>query len=104
MDEYSNLVIKQKTMKLTKRQIQRIKSAHKKAIKACVKFSISTQNLSQIIVEEIGIDGNVDYLAGDGFGFAPEPKDVHISVKDLIQFAENGTDITKDLILSNLHL
>jgi hypothetical protein len=92
-------------MKLTKEQIKAIDNAHKKALKANIAMEIATQSLSAIITETLGIEGNCDYLTGDGFGFTPiSNDDTHIPIDDLIQFAKNGDDITEEFILDNLSL
>ena len=92
-------------MKLTKRDIQKIKTAHKRAEKAENEMSIATQNLAMVITDITKVDGNVDCMAGDGFGFTPlSNDDTHIPIDKLISLAEGGVDITEDEILSNLSL
>jgi hypothetical protein len=90
-------------MKLTKKQINKLKSAYKIAKKAEGKFHIETQNLACVITELIKVEGNVDCLQGDGFGFTPlSNNDTHITISRLIELAENGEDIDEELILYNL--
>jgi hypothetical protein len=92
-------------MKLTKRQIQKIKTALKQAEKAENIFSGATGNLTRVIIEATGVDGNVDHLQGDGFGFTPlSNDDTHISIEDLIKLADKGVDITEAEMLDNLTL
>ena len=90
-------------MKLTKRQIQKIKTALFKAEKAENMFSVATGNLASVIIEATGVNGNVDYLYGDGFGFTPVSNDdIHIIIEHLINMAEDGIEITEAVILDNL--
>lgn len=92
-------------MKLTKRQIQRIKTAQKRARRAESIFSGETNMLARTIIEITGVDGYVDYLDGDGFGFTPvSNNDTHITIDKLIQLADDGEDITEDVILDNLSI
>ena len=59
--------------------------------------------IAKIIQETTGVIGNVDLLAGDGFGFTPESNnDTHVGVDDIIKWAENGEEITEELILDRL--
>ncbi len=90
-------------MKLKKRQIQRIRTALKRANKANSKMMSATEDLASVIIEETAVNGNVDHLMGDGFGFTPESNnDTHIPIDLLIEIAENGEDITEEVILKNL--
>lgn len=92
-------------MKLTKRQIQKIKTALKQAEKAEKMLSGATGNLAYVIIEATGVDGNVDYLPGDGFGFTPlSNDDTHIIIEHLIEMAEDGIEITETVILDNLSI
>lgn len=92
-------------MKLTKRQTQKIRTAHKKALNAENLYSLAMQDLCDTISGITGVEGNVDYLQGDGFGFTPEVNnDTHIPIDLLIDFAEKEKDINIDLILNNLSL
>lgn len=90
-------------MVLTKSQVLKLKKAHKKAVLAEIKERLAAEKLKQIIVEFTGVDGYVDHLAGDGYGFTPASNnDTHIIMDDLIELAENGEDITEALILKHL--
>lgn len=90
-------------MKLTKRQIQKIKTALKQAEKAENMLAGATGNLAYVIIEATGVDGYVDHLQGDGFGFTPlSNDDTHIIIEHLIKMAEDGIEITEAVILDNL--
>ena len=90
-------------MKLTKRQINKIKSALKDAVKAENRMAGAIDYLNSVIVDNTGIDGNVDFLQGDGFGFTPAINgDVHICVSTLIELASSKHDITEQFICDNL--
>ena len=90
-------------MKLTKRQIQRIKTALKQAENAEKKFADKITKLASVIIEATDIDGNIDHLQGDGFGFTPlSNDDTHIMIEHLIKMAEDGIEITEAEILDNL--
>ncbi len=92
-------------MKLTKRQIQKIRTAHKKALRLEELLSSARQDLSFVISSITKIEGNVDFLQGDGFGFTPEvDNDTHIPVDELLNFAEKGRDINIELVLDNLSI
>lgn len=92
-------------MKLTKRQIQKIKTALKQAEKAENILDTATGNLAFVIIEATGVDGNVDHLKGDGFGFTPlSNDDTHIVIEHLIKMAEDGVEITEEVILDNLSI
>ena len=89
-------------MVLSKAQINKIKKAWRKARIAEGKASLAADHLKDVIVEITNVDGNVDQLLGDGFGFTPlSNNDTHIGIRELIELAENGNDITEELILSN---
>jgi hypothetical protein len=90
-------------MKLRKRQIQKIKTALKQAEQAKNMLVGATGNLAYVIIEATGVNGNVDHLQGDGFGFTPlSNDDTHIIIKHLIKMAEDGIEITEEVILDNL--
>ena len=90
-------------MYLTKEQIQQIKRAYKKAERAEQKFSSEIGNLASIITSITGVDGHVDYMMGDGFGFTPLSDDnTHSTIDELIELAEDGVDITEKEILDHL--
>ena len=90
-------------MKLTKRQIQKIKTAHKQAVKAENMLAGATGHLASVIIDATGVNGNVDHLMGDGFGFTPESNDdTHIAIDRILELAENGEEITEAVILDNL--
>jgi hypothetical protein len=92
-------------MKLTNLEITQIKAAYKRAFELENKAQCAEQSLSNLITRVTGIDGFVDLLSGDGFGFTPASNnDTHIYIPDLIKLAEQGKDITEELILSNLSL
>lgn len=92
-------------MKLTKTQIKSLEKALKKAQDLENKSQIAAQNIASLIQDYIGIEGAVDHLQGDGFGFTPASDDrTHISIELLIESAKSGIDITKDFILDNLSL
>ena len=55
------------------------------------------QVMSVLINDFTGVEGNCDYLPGDGFGFTPiSNNNTHIPLDYLIKFAEKGQDITED--------
>jgi hypothetical protein len=90
-------------MKLTKRQIQKINSALKQAEKAENMLVGATGNLAFVIIEATGVDGHVDHLHGDGFGFTPLSNNhTHIIIEHLIKMAQDGIEITEAVILDNL--
>lgn len=90
-------------MKITKSQIQKIKAALRKAEKAENMLSIATGHLASVIIDATGVDGYVDHLISDGFGFTPiSNNDTHIIIEHLIKMAENGEEITEAVILDNL--
>lgn len=90
-------------MKLTKRQIQKLKTAFKNAEKAESMFASATGNLASVIIDITGVNGHVGHLAGDGFGFTPESNnDTHIGIDKLIELAEQGIEITEAEIIDHL--
>lgn len=92
-------------MKLTKRQIQKIKTAHKKAVDAESAFVTATAHLRSVIMDITNVEGYVDHLSGDGFGFTPESNnDTHITIDRLVELAEQGIEITEAEILDNLSI
>jgi hypothetical protein len=92
-------------MKLTKKQINALKKKHKKAQIAQYEFSMATQSLGALIEEFTKIQGQCDWLTGDGFGFTPSSDDdTHIPIDDLIKYAEDGVEITEEFILENLSI
>ncbi|OFY43982.1 MAG: hypothetical protein A2X18_07585 [Bacteroidetes bacterium GWF2_40_14] len=92
-------------MKLSKFQIVQIDVAHDRAVDLENEAQGAAQALSNLITKITGIDGFVDHLQGDGFGFTPASNnDTHIYIPDLIKLAEQGEDITEKLILNNLSL
>jgi len=92
-------------MKLTKRQIQKIKTAHKQAVNAENMLASATGQLASVIIDATGVDGYVDHSPGDSFGFTPiSNNDTHIIIEHLIKIAENGEEITEAVILDNLSI
>lgn len=92
-------------MVLTKQQIRKIEYAWQKAQKAENTAREKMAELEIAIVETLKINGSVDYLMGDGFGFTPESNDdTHIYLGHLIDAAKDGSDITEEFILDNLSL
>ena len=92
-------------MKLTKRQIAKIKNAWRNAVEAEIKAQKCAEILERTINEITGVAGFINHLAGDGFGFTPASNnDTHIQLSYLIELAESGEDITEELILDNLSL
>lgn len=93
-------------MKLTKVQINKIKTAQDQANKAEFKANILRQYLADVISKALLIDGDVDYLPGDGFGFSIEGvgKNTHITIDKIIELGENGEDINGKVILDNLSI
>ena len=88
---------------MTKAQIKKLKSALKKAKQLKVSFSLQEKELAELITDFTGVEGNVDYLQGDGFGFTPlSNDDTHVGVDEIIKWAENGEIITEELILDRL--
>lgn len=92
-------------MKLSMQQINRIEKALKKANKLERQSQLAAQNIASIILEFTGVDGFVDYLQSDGFGFTTSSNNyTHIGIRKLIEDAKNGIDITEEYILDNLDL
>ena len=92
-------------MILTKKQILELKKANKKAEELESKLSIAKQTIASLIEDFTGIEGECDFLQGDGFGFTPiSNNDAHIPIDHLIKHAENRQDITEDFILRNLSI
>jgi hypothetical protein len=92
-------------MILTKKQISELKKANKKAEALENKLSIAKQTIASLIEDFTGVEGECDFLQGDGFGFTPmSNNDTHIPIDHLIEHAENGQDITEDFILRNLSI
>lgn len=92
-------------MILSKKQIQQLKIANKKAEGLESKLSIAKQTIASLIEDFTGVEGECDFLQGDGFGFTPiSNNDTHIPIDHLIEHAENGQDITEDFILRNLSI
>ena len=90
-------------MKLSEKQIQKIKIALKKAEIAKNRFDDATGILTFEIIKATGVDGHVDYLSGDGFGFTPLSNNhTHMVIRSIIKMAEDGIDITEAVILDNL--
>ena len=90
-------------MKLTQRQIAKIKKAHEKAHVAEMAARTAQAHLCALITEFTGVEGIVDHFQDDGFGFTPiNNDDCHIGIPELIKFAEDGIDITEDFINDNL--
>lgn len=88
---------------MTKLQIKKLKSALIKAQQLQVGLSIQQRKLAELIKDFTGVDGNVDFLQGDGFGFTPlSDDDTHVGVDEIIKWAENGEVITEELILDRL--
>ena len=93
-------------MKLKKREIQKIKAAHKKAINAKNVLENAIGSLNSVIIETTNVSGNVDYLTGHGFGFTllSDYDDTHIPIDTLIKLSEDGVDITEDEIFKYLSI
>lgn len=92
-------------MILKKKQITELKKANKKAESLQSKLSITKQKIASLIEDFTGVEGECDFLQGDGFGFAPmSNNDTHIPIDHLIEQAEKGQDITEDFILRNLSI
>lgn len=92
-------------MILSKEQIYRISKLHRKAVVAELKARTAEQELCSAIVDVTEVDGRVDYLPGDGYGFTPESNlDTHIAIDILIELAKKGEDITENLIYEYLAL
>ena len=90
-------------MKLTKKQIRELKNAHKKAKKIESELAGITSKIADLIKDFTGVEGACDHLHNDGFGFTPvSDNDTHIPIDELIEYAENGIDITEEFILDNL--
>jgi hypothetical protein len=92
-----------KMMKFTKRQIIKLRKALDEANYFERKSQESAKDLAELITELTKVNGFVDYLQGDGFGFTPQSNnDTHILISDLIKHFEMGYDITEKFILDNL--
>lgn len=86
---------------MKKSEINKLKRALLKAEKLENEFVGQLGSIASIIVDATGIDGSVDYLPGDGFGFTPASNnDTHVGVDEIIKWSENGEEITEELILS----
>ena len=104
-------------MILTKEQINEIKEIYARLNKAHNEAEHHRGHLASFISDSIGIEGNIDFLQGDGFGFMPDQNDVedsydriyhskgynaHISIEDILDMATNKTDINYETISSKL--
>lgn len=88
---------------MEKSEIRKLKAALNKAEQLESRLLSQMGEIAKIIQETTGVVGNVDLLAGDGFGFTPESNnDTHVGVDDIIKWAENGEEITEELILDRL--
>jgi len=86
-----------------KSEINKLRIALKKASKLENELAGQMGKIASIIFDATGIEGHVDFLAGDGFGFTPESNnDTHVGIDELIKWAENGEQITEELILDRL--
>ena len=62
------------------------------------------RKIASTIEKATGVPGHVDFLTLDGFGFTPESNDdTHVLVSEIIQWAENGENITEEFILDRLY-
>ena len=92
-------------MKLTKQQIRLIEKSHERARKYENKSQGEAETLARLLSEFTGIDGLVDYLSGDGFGFTPSSNNyTYMPLEDLINAANDGFDIAEQFILDNLSI
>ena len=88
---------------MEKSEIRKLKAALNKAEQLESRLLSQMGEIAKIIQEITGVVGNVDLLAGDGFGFTPESNnDTHVGVDDIIKWAENGEESTEELILDRL--
>ena len=88
---------------MEKSEIRKLKAALNKAEQLESRLLSQMGEIAKIIQETTGVVGNVDLLAGDGFGFTPESNnDTHVGVDDIIKWAENGEEIMEELILDRL--
>ena len=88
---------------MEKSEIRKLKAALNKAEQLESRLLSQMGEIAKIIQETTGVVGNVDLLAGDGFGFTPESNnDTHVGVDEIIKWAENGEEITEELILDRL--
>ena len=88
---------------MKKSEINKLRKALKKANELENKLANQVGEIASIINDATGIIGTVDYLAGDGFGFTPESNnDTHVGIDEIIKWAENGENITEELILDRL--
>jgi hypothetical protein len=92
-------------MVIPTKDIEKIEVALRKANKAELKFQSAAIELADIIQSIIQVEGHVDHLQGDGFGFTPKiDNDIHIHISDLIKAAKDGEDINEEYILDNLSI
>lgn len=88
---------------MKKSEVNKLKTALKKANKLENELSGQVGKIASIIKDATGIEGNVDFLAGDGFGFTPiSNDDTHVGIDEIIKWAENGKIITEEFILDRL--
>ena len=85
---------------MKKNEISRLKTALKKANRLENQLAGQIGIMARMIEDSTGVVGNIDLLAGDGFGFTPESNDdTHVGIDEIIKWAENGEIITEQLIL-----
>lgn len=96
-------------MILAKKDIARIKRALDTANKAQVAAQQAQNELAKLISDITGVRGSVDYLPGDGMKFTGNMIEYNyipmsIAIDNLLEMAENGQDISRELIAENSFL
>ena len=85
----------------TKRQIHALRKVQLKIEALQSKLSIELQSAGLLVEEVTGIDGIVDWLPGDGVGFACSDENVptFVPFEDLIKLIEIG-EVSKDELIA----
>lgn len=92
-------------MKATKVQIRKVKSIYKKAKKAQLLAEGLAGDLAAAINDITELDGHVDHLSGDGFGYSPsDDDDIHISIDKAIGLLDSGEELNEESVRKNMSL
>ena len=92
-------------MILTKKQINTLEKALRKADILQIKAQNAAGDLSALIYDLTGVLNHVDYLQGDGHGVTPIcDNDTHVPIDYLIKTAKSGEDINEQYMLDNLSI
>ena len=86
----------------TKKQILKLRKIESKIVSLQSKLSTALQSAAMLIEDVTGVDGECDWLSGDGIGFtcSDETVPTFVPFSDLIEMIESGCEITKDELIS----